>query len=735
MPDYKFLLRRVTAIQTDSEILEWADLLEKALQSRGLDVIVRFGDEAIEDALTEKSPNPFERIPRYGPFLVKGDIVVIILNCRGLFYEPSAHRWGDIFKGGTGVRVFWLCLKACGGDVEHLGEKIIIGEEFTNNVRSIGAPLSNHFLPTLENADELIDYLSVITKTSAWPQPKAPRSLAIQDLRLSYYVPFYTSIEALERAEEEMCFNSRSGWDFFGEGSGYEDSDSTAPHLLKWVKIDRFIQPIRSHLKDGWQWPTKQLDNSGITLDEFLREHPEFRGRELPSHMLEAFAVFEETAKIGFDAKLEYRKLVETLTAQDFLNPCDLTNSITVDIEIDNDFGGPKLSVLVVFPESVNSRFFSRLYNPRGFDLVRKYIIRMVDVDADFKEESVERVSVPSLLEQSRIITEIWYDCHLLYHRSKVLTGGGSSDERLPDAFEKRELVRFRQSIVNDILRNRPGQISDYERISSPLPYFFETHLINFERADQRLKRDAAVLCFQGLLRLTCLVGLEELHHRRNRIDRLTLPNQDLFSSLARRPSLGHWDQCLTYLSRLGTGLPVWGGWVAVMRKHLSEFGDLIELRNRMAHPEGILSYGDESKIISRFSLFFNSVSKALRDESRVLKFDIVLDREYSIDDDGIGIHTFRTLDLKCASRYFPERRFNTDHTIGGLIGDKSLICLGSCGFFPLRNYFITRLNGPELTSIHVYERDYDGGQGFAVDTISGRGDVVGLPEGMFTFV
>ena len=363
-----------------------------------------------------------------------------------------------------------------------------------------------------------------------------------------------------------------------------------------------------------------------------------------------------------------------------------------------------------VFPD-----FLCQEVNPVAWKSVRQHILGPWWSGA--KADAPIRLAIPNGAEQRRRAFEASAYRHAINLLSRRLSQFQAGNET---ASELHGLLANRYSEVATVLERMPTHDAELERTHRPLPYFIEAPLIAWERASENLKLQNGFMAFGSLLKTAALLGLTELQGVRNGLSEFTPPSPDVIGGMCGNPSLGHWSKCLDWLSHYVNALPMFGGWIRTMQEHRAQLINLTELRNKYAHPAGVLERAFIEHVNQQLEEFFATAVRRLRRENRV-KMLLPLSRR-ALRREYETAFEFDGLSLCSPYPRFREANFILSATNSGGVIEGEILALRDGDHpqvLPLQAFIRAKKLSTDRCAILLYDKAFDGKNGIfsAIDS------------------
>lgn len=620
----------------------------------------------------------FPGSPDVYPIWGDNGVIIYVDSAQTFVFDLDGGRWKK-FCDTPCHRVFWI------------SEQGIFGEVNDSNGRV------TEFFPAT-SPETVAEYVALLcSKQLERGSRPNDRDLAVEDIVSDSFIRFFRYPDDLSPRLQEMPWVSTR---LLGDLVKLHIENST-PWLEPFMKEFRVLESRIKVKKEPESAKTIQWAGSEekISPEElFLRLSEQLGGDAGPLRQacLTAASRIEDVDML--DAKDGWRLQVHHL-AYAFHGPW-------ADLVL--DVGA--LLAKEVFPD-----FLCKEVNPSACKSIRQHILRPWLAGA--KTEAPVRLAMPNGAEQRRRAFEAKAYSHAINLTSQRLSRFQAGEET---ASELHGLLANRYLEVATILGRMPTHDAELERAHRPLPYFVEAPLIAWERAPENLKLQNGFMAFGNLLKTVVLLGLTEVHSTKNAVGEFTPPPPDVIGGIRANPSLGHWSKCLDWLNRHVEALPMFGGWIRLMQEHRAQIIELTELRNKYAHPAGVLELAFIEHITRQLEAFFIAVVPKLRRANGVSVL-LPLSRR-ALRRENETVFEFDGQDLRSPYHRFREATFTLSATDCGRVIEGEIIAIHNGlhpQVLPLHAFFRAKEMPLERCAILLYEKAFDGKLGIfsAVDS------------------
>jgi hypothetical protein len=274
---------------------------------------------------------------------------------------------------------------------------------------------------------------------------------------------------------------------------------------------------------------------------------------------------------------------------------------------------------------------------------------------------------------------------------------------------QKRQLTRLKLSLLERLLGEEMNQLREFDRVIKPLPYFFEYPILQWERANEKMAFTSAVSLFHLLNKISCLIGFEEVLAAGKGTGLKTLLGDELVQQLSGKPSLGSWSKALEILEKNSEGFRVWKNWFDVLATEREDRICLINIRNRIAHPDFMLDESELDGAKERFAGYFNRIIPRLRSAYSGSSTIITHGRKIIRTESGESKTLLDCEKLDAPVEPFPRMSLEMNNSAAANLTDECLISLRDGCTVELRRFFQLRSVKTSLREIFLYERDYSG--------------------------
>jgi hypothetical protein len=620
----------------------------------------------------------FPASPDYYPIWFDEGVVIYVDSAQTFVFDLDGGRWKKM-SGTPCYRVFWI------------SESRILGEVDKSNGR-----VTEFFRVSSPNT--AAEYIALLCgKQLERGSRENEHEVLVEDIVADSYVRFFRYPDDLSpRLEELPWVSTRSLAELVKlhveKPIPWLDPFTMEFRLMEWRKKIKGETESAKTIRWG-------ADEEKISKEEMFVRISEQSGTDagtLRQACLAAASRLEDTDML--DVNEEWRLQTHQLPYA-FHGPWP---ELALDVAV--------LPRAEVFPD-----FLSQEVNPLAWETIRKHVL--LSLLGGAKEESAVSLGLPSAVEQRRRAFEAMAYRHAIDRTSQKLSRfqAGKGNAR-----ELHGLLANRYLEVATIVKRMPKHDAELERAHCPLPYFVEAPLIAWERAPENLKIQNGFMAFGNLLRQVVLLGLTEVQVCRKQLTEFKPPPLDVIAGIRGNPSLGHWSKCLDWLNRYAGALPIFGGWVQAMGEHRTQTIELTELRNKYAHPTGVLERAFIENIKRQLEAFLFATVRKLRREigGRVI---LPLSRR-ALPQKSDTTFEFVGQDLCSPYDRFREASFelfakNSESVIEGEIvavsnRDRQQV-------LSLQAFFRAKELTPDQYAILLYEKAFDGNAGVfgAVDS------------------
>lgn len=385
--------------------------------------------------------------------------------------------------------------------------------------------------------------------------------------------------------------------------------------------------------------------------------------------------------------------------------------------------------------------YFNREISPDLHAAVFTYAEReLLSEDRSNMGESI-KVSVPKRYEQVRSTIELKCRLHRLRYLARELvqfeqrgkTSSSKPEKPLPHEHLRKQ-VELRYKYVSSILDTTPEQSKELERALRPLPYFFEAPLLAWERSGEKIRLHSANACLEQLLKISCLLALEELHQCGGVIQDLIYPDCELLQKIQGHPSLGDWSRLLDEVAKNRKHFKVWGEWVDTLVQGRMAIIEAITARNRISHPDHTIDieFVDETEAV--YQKLFDAMFPKLRTACGQSRVVTSKSRKVLADERGKPYTVVTCDDLTGAYEPFREVDLALPSDSAAKIIDGVPFSHRDGSILPMNRYFKISTIPKVGREMFIYDREYDAGKGIVVGIISGFGQCVDLSQDLFDF-
>ena len=504
-----------------------------------------------------------------------------------------------------------------------------------------------------------------------------------------------------------------------------------------WASVKPLHDLIIEHIREPRQWmQAPRSDRYRIRDKEELEAKMKREGRTklTPGEEFFSNVPIEQVQRIE-DIKRRCIEAARALTDRQVLTPEDESRVVDLNWPYMPDpfTGGYVLPLKVKLNRFQFGPYFRQETSPDAYNAVTDLVL------ARFRAKEVlpkhpGKVKVPPLLEQKRLTFESARYNHELTRLGRRLSSFAAGETTPPDTVTQLKRKQFRYLSFSKMLDRLPSETVEISRAVHPLPFFFEAPLLRWERSVEKLAYHSAVACLQQLLKLSCLLGLEELHVRRNGIEQFQQMPQDVMAGIQGKPALGHWNDCLKYLQTMSAQLPVWGPWLDLLRSERGTINMLVDARNRIAHPEYIVELESLATVESQFADFFGDIFPKLRILAESMEVMLSNTRKARRDSDYGLTFELECLDLKSAIEPFPALSIILPEATARGIIDGAIFCRRGDHVMSLSNFFLVREIKVDTREIFVYDKDFQSGKAKVIGLTTGLSQNMTLPQGVFIF-
>jgi hypothetical protein len=339
-------------------------------------------------------------------------------------------------------------------------------------------------------------------------------------------------------------------------------------------------------------------------------------------------------------------------------------------------------------------------------------------------------VDVPSTRHQiAEWVTGALESGRLLHLRERVTPVRPVSLSRV----QQRQLTRMKLCVLEQDLGNEPQSMRELNRVIYPLPYFFEFPIIQWERASDKMAFSYSVSLLHQLNKISCLLGFEEVLREHQRGGLTALLGNELAGAIAGKPSLGHWSKALDALERQCGSFKVWSRWFEVLSNEREARIRLIEIRNRIAHPDFLLEEEALDHAAGEFGKYFERIIPCLRSAYSGMACYISRQRRLSRGEDGKGVIQLDCENMDVAIEPFPRTTLTLPPETAESLVDDSLFCTFQGSLLELRYFFRLRHAKASKREIYLYERDYSGHEAVWSGLTTAQSGKLDAPDGLFS--
>jgi hypothetical protein len=517
----------------------------------------------------------------------------------------------------------------------------------------------------------------------------------------------------------------------------------------RWVNVKPIAKLIEIHIANKLSWlkallfeqRLKDLNNEISKTPEEGIEHPMSGGNVsavdhnnmLQSFFREEFGAYE---KLG----AEYSSYSSKLKKSDYLTT-DLSHK-TFDYNLiydpEEQWGASQPQDNKILIKALLNKgkcsplFFSKEVNPEAFSRM-ELVIRGRCCSVEPNDSKSLTIELPPIHAQTRIAFETrCYAFQITRYRDSLCHF--EADENEPFNYSTQcQMTIARYRALRRIVESNPSDDMEIARVVQPLPFFCEIPILHWERPYGMDPFQASSTCLKEIIKTTCLIGLEELHAVRSNVTQLAPFPKRLLESITQAPSLGHWSQMIDYLAKVNEHFTVWNQWIEVMHSYREQIILLITLRNRISHPDFILTPKHTAKAALKYDEVLKQLIPKLR--AAVGEVDLLLptSRKITQSDDGRLSHSIQCLNLKTPNYPFHETAREFANTMGSQIFEEVIFASKGETIVPLNNFFKVKQIDNSL-EVFLYEKQYKGSTANMVGILTNSSKKIDSCEGMFSF-
>lgn len=610
-------------------------------------------------------------------------------------FDVLTNSWSEFDPGRTTFRIFRIMNNGVMGEITH--DSINTSEEWF--------PVTCPY-----EAFTYIEFLIKFSKKCLISEPS--QMLSADSLIRDSFVPFY-------RFPDDLSLNDLQN---------------------SWIST-RLLRPlIDEHLEKNLKWMNAPL----LKLRKAEREKKiNLNSIDSSPSLAENAITHSELVRVIQDAETSrYVGMAEAcdlyakkISANDVLDPSMLYRCVETAVIYAKDTSGifhERLKINLLLSENCFAPFFSKHVNPAGHDAICSAGVSTFLTDqSTIHKRSVE---TPKIVVQKRLVFESLCYRHKISEIGIQLGEFRDSSETLPNYGEltRRRIARF-QTIkrIKDAL---PTEETEIARVTHPLPFFIEQPLLHWERATAGNRFLVGSAFLSQLLKITTLVGLEELHAVRSSIDSLMPFPAGLLEGLQAKPSLGHWSRCVDHLAKLQHYFSVWNNWISSINSERVLITRLIKLRNQLSHPDFLLDSDVLLSAEEAFTTLFDRIVPKLRIAIADVEIFLPINRTVHQNQDGGIFHRIRSKNVKSASQPFAEVEIEKLGSACSAIFDQQLFSSKGDIIVPLNHFFKIGNAKNGKTEIFIYDKDYTGAAAKMTEVGTGFSDSIPLQEGIFYF-
>jgi len=581
-------------------------------------------------------------------------------------YDYATAKW---IKGGTEnvTTLFGITANGVLGEIARTEGEVA---HVINRLEISGFIAINHYVELLRANPELSGDGLKTARTSL--------SAVIEEI----YLPFF-------RQPEEFCIKCKNRF----------DQDIESRPVFSWVALDSLRELIKIHLAKKTPWL--------FAVEKWANEVPDGGGW---------VALVEFPEDVSFD---ECKTVRSRLSDDAFWKPDPDAEYLVVELSgsakaYSFPFLPPQtiftgawehLRVLCKVSKRHSASYLEKLLSAQDgkevIEAVRQCVqngslnpLKNAFVDLPNRKQQIQEWA-NSALESGRLLM---MRAHVSAPKTNKLTTS-----------QKRQLTRLKLSLLERLLGEETDQLQEFDRVIKPLPYFFEYPILQWERANEKMAFTSAVSLFHLLNKISCLIGFEEVLAAGKGTGLKTLLGEELVQQLSGKPSLGSWSKALEILERNSGSFQVWNDWFAVLAAEREERIRLINIRNRISHPDFILEEAELDEAKEQFATYFNRLIPKLRMAYSGMATVITHGRKIIRSDAGESKTVIDCEKLDAPVEPFPRMSIEMENSEAGNLSDECLTSLRSGHAVELRRFFQIRSIKASLREIFLYEREYSG--------------------------
>ena len=274
---------------------------------------------------------------------------------------------------------------------------------------------------------------------------------------------------------------------------------------------------------------------------------------------------------------------------------------------------------------------------------------------------------------------------------------------------QKRQVTRLKISSLSQLVGGGTKKLKEFGRVIHPLPYFFEYPILQWERANEKMAFSNAVSLLQQLIKISCLIGFEEALANKSTIGLHDLLGNELIGQIKGRPSLGTWSKTLDALEKSSQNFHVWKDWFGALASKRKARIRLIEIRNRISHPEVFVEESELDEAVEAFNTYFWHVIPKLRSAYAGTETIISHSRKSVRSNNGDTKIVLDCENFNTPIEPFPRFSYEMKSTTAARLSDDCLTSLRGEYAVELQRFFRIKPIKASMREIYLYDREYSG--------------------------